>query len=152
MEAKNKLVWKFSGLLLGIVLIAVITCVVTMSLLEHDNKRFHQGDENHQWLHAQLNLNDEEDAKFHALEKDYKIKRLELEKLFYQEQEKLAKILRENDAFSPEVTQAIHNLHVVHGELQSLCIVHYYDMLAVLPDKKKDKLRALATDALSRPE
>jgi hypothetical protein len=60
-------------------------------------------------------------------------------------------VIVRNGHYGPEVTEAVHALHAVHGRLQDLAIQHYYDMLAKLPPNKQERLRGLAVKALSTP-
>jgi hypothetical protein len=106
----------------------------------------------HAWLHEELGLTADEAARIDVFEGGYRAQRAELQAEFNKRIENLAKIIRDNDSFSEEVTHAVHELHEVHGDLQNLAISHYYEMLSVLPSDKQEKLKALAVEALSQPE
>lgn len=112
----------------------------------------HDEPSGHQWLQQELSLNEEETAGINAFETKYREERAQLQKEFQARIDTLARLIRQGDSYSNEVNHAIHQLHDVHGRLQKLSIEHYYEMLAVLPPDKQEKLRDLAVEALSQPE
>jgi len=112
----------------------------------------HDQEHGHEWLRQEIGLNDSEFAAINAFEAGYREQRAELLGKYREQMRGLRDLLVERNDFSPEVRHAIHELHLVHGELQELSIRHYYDMLSVLPPEKKDRLRNVAADALSEPE
>ncbi len=112
----------------------------------------HDTPHGHDWLHEELDLNEQEEIAIDAFEGDYRRQRKALLNEFESRVGDLRQILVDTDQYVPEVDVAIHRLHEVHGELQELSIQHYYDMLSVLPTEKQDKLRQLAVKALSQPE
>ena len=112
----------------------------------------HDQEHGHEWLRQETGLNDAEFAAIDAFEAGYREQRAELLAKYREQMGSLRDLLVERDDFTPEVQHAIHDLHLVHGELQELSIRHYYDMLSVLPPEKKDRLRNVAADALSEPE
>lgn len=109
-------------------------------------------DHGHEWLRNEIGLTDAEYAAIDAFEGGYRKQRTELLEKYRMRMNELRDLLMGQDDFSPQVQHAIHELHLVHGELQELSIRHYYDMLSVLPPEKKDRLRMVAADALSEPE
>lgn len=106
----------------------------------------------HEWLRDEIGLNEEEFAAIDRFEEDYQRQRAALLFDFKKEMEALQKLLRDKDEFSPELEEAIHELHLVHGQLQELSIRHYFDILAALPPDKREQLRDIAAKALSQPE
>lgn len=112
----------------------------------------HDAPHGHQWLHRELGLTAEEAARIDVFEENYRMRRAEALAEFNQRIAELGELLRSSDAYTDEVHHAVHQLHIAHGKLQTLSIEHYYEMLSVLPSEKQDKLRALATEALSEPE
>ena len=138
-----------AGALIGICfLVSFLTAkwVMMGQSWEHDQPH------GHQWLQQELDLTDEEMAAVNAFEPGYRAERQELLDEFNRRIEALAVLLRTTDAYSEEVTHAIHYLHEVHGDIQILSVEHYYDMLSVLPPEKRGALRDLAVNALSQPE
>ena len=135
------------------VLLISICCAVTLLMVRvvnHDDPMVHE--HAHQWLHDQLDLNAEENEALESIEKRYALKRNELTLEFQARKAKLANILIQNEDFSEDVTEAVKEIHLSHGALQQLSIQHYYDMLDVLSPKNRDKLKSLASEALSQPE
>ena len=112
----------------------------------------HDQDHEHEWLRQEIGLTDAEFAAIHTFEAGYREQRAELLAKYRKQMGGLRDLLVQQDSFSPQVQHAIHELHLVRGELQELSIRHYYDMLSVLPPEKKDRLRKVAADALSEPE
>ncbi len=104
------------------------------------------------WLRHELNLTPAESARLDAFDLEYRQQREALLEAFQQRIDALSELLRTHDRYSDEVNDAVHRLHVVHGQLQTLSIEHYYDMLSVLPPDKQAKLREIAVEALSQPE
>lgn len=104
------------------------------------------------WLHKELGLTPQEESELASLEQDYRAERERLQKEFEAAKQKLAEILASNDAYSESATHAVHEIHIVHGNLQELAIRHYYEMLARLPEDKQSRLRQIAVRALSEPE
>lgn len=134
-------------------LVAVCVLVTLLSLrLFQPSEWAHDEPHGHQWLHEQLGLTEQEMTAIDAFEDPYRAERQRLQTALDERIEAIAKLLQEHDAFAPEINAAIHDLHVVHAELQQLAIEHYFEMLSVLPPEKQDKLRALAVEALSTPQ
>ncbi|MGC6455120.1 MAG: Spy/CpxP family protein refolding chaperone [Coraliomargaritaceae bacterium] len=114
--------------------------------------RQHDTEHGHEWLHRQLELSDDEAAAVDALEPDYRSQRTALEQQFQQRIQTLRGLILNSRELSPEVRHAIHELHLVHGQLQELSIQHYYEMLETLPPEKQGRLQEIAVKALSVPE
>lgn len=149
---KNK-----AGLLLGIfagliILCVVISAITSKLILAEKDWSQHDSVHGHQWLHKALNLTDEEATAIDAFEPKYREQKAVLEAEFQEKIEALREQLITSDQFSPEVEHAIHELHLVHGQLQELSIRHYYQMMSVLPPEKQARLKELASQALSVPQ
>ncbi|MDA3873111.1 MAG: periplasmic heavy metal sensor [Kiritimatiellae bacterium] len=106
----------------------------------------------HAWLHRELDLTDAQIESLEKLEITYHADREPLLEEFDRRIQHLAGLLRTEAGLTPEVEEAIHQVHEVHGRLQELSIVHFFDMVEVLPVEKRDPLRSLAAQALSEPE
>lgn len=135
-----------------LILTAVLVTVISVRMMSPDNWSAHDQPHGHQWLHEELDLTETEAAAIDAFEEPYREQRVRLQKQFEEKIQAIARLLQTTDAFSPEVSQAIHDLHIVHGQLQELSIHHYFDMLNALPSDKKERLRELAAEALSTPQ
>jgi hypothetical protein len=138
-----------AGALIGICF--VVSFVTAKWVLKGQDWQ-HDQPHGHQWLQQELDLTDGEMEAVNAFEPGYRAERQKLLDEFNRRIEALAALLRTTDAYSDEVTHAIHYLHEVHGDIQILSVEHYYDMLSVLPPGKRDALRDLAVNALSQPE
>lgn len=150
---KRNKVWLLAGILAGLIVLCVVISLLTAQLMMPD-KAWSQHDSNygHQWLHNELNLTEGEAAAIDAFEPEYREHRTALEIEFQEKIEELRVILITSDRFSPEVEDAIHELHQVHGQLQGLSIRHYFQMMRVLPPDKQARLKELAGQALSIPQ
>ena len=139
----------FALLAAGSVLVAVISVRLfspASGWARHDQPH------GHAWLHRELDLTPAEAEAIDAFEAPYRSERARLEEAFDRHVQAIATLLESSDALTPAVTHAVHELHLVHGQLQELSIAHYFEMLSVLPPEKQARLRQLAVDALSTPQ
>ncbi len=135
------------------VLLISICCAVTLLMIrvvDRDDPMVHE--HAHQWLHDQLDLNPAEVEALESIEEKYAFKRNELTLEFQARKAKLANILIQDEEYSEAVTEAVKEIHLSHGALQQLSIRHYYDMLDILTPENREKLKSLASEALSQPE
>lgn len=135
-----------------LVLSCVLISLLTIQWTKATTLSAHPSHPGHEWLHEELNLTVQEKDAVQSFEKEYIQERALLLHKFNQRIEHLAELLTIKDELTPEVEHAIHELHLVHGQLQQLSIVHYYQMISVLPPEKQETLRSLAVEALSQPE
>ena len=150
---KGNRVCIFAGLIGGIILICVFVSLVTTRLIVNSSDwRQHDAEHGHQWFHRKLDLSDSEAAMIDALEPEYRKERTELEKAFQQRILILRDLIVNSQELTPEVGHAIHELHIVHGQLQELSIKHYYEMMKALPRDKQIRLKEIAVQELSIPE
>ena len=150
MAAKRPLI-----LVLFFCLLVILTVLVTMisvRVMTPQDWQAHDQPHGHAWLHKELGLTETEAAAIDAFEDPYRTERARLQEEFDRRVQAIADLLQNKDAFGPDVVHAIHELHIVHGQLQELSIRHYYDMLSVLPPDKQEQLRSLAVAALSTPQ
>lgn len=145
-------IFRLIVLLLILVLVGILVSFLTSKWVMSEKSWKHDEPHGHLWLHDELGLSAGEAAQIDAFEAEYRSERGILLAEFERRIDALSEILRTTDSYSPQVNQAVHHLHEVHGQIQSLSIQHYYDMLGVLPPDKQDKLRVLAIEALSEPE
>lgn len=111
-----------------------------------------QGSTGHAWIHRELDLTDGELASISRMEQSYHADRERLLREFDRRIRHLAGLLRTEEGMTEEVKRSIHQVHGVHGSLQEISIVHFFDMIEILPPEKQEKLRSLAARALSEPE
>lgn len=137
----------------GLILLCVIVSSVTSNLLTSSaDWSKHDELDGHQWLQDELNLSPEELAAINAFEPEYRQERAALQEQFQSKIEELRQEIISSDQFSDEVKGTIHELHIIHGQLQELSIRHYYQMMQVLPPAKQERLRDIAAKALSVPQ
>ena len=135
----------------GIIVLCVLMTLFSLYLFK-PRQWAHDQPQGHQWLHEQLGLTPAEAERVDAFEAPYREERQRLEAALERRIDAIAQLLQEHDRYSDEVEAAIHELHIVHGQLQQVAIEHYFDMLGVLPPDKQSKLRAMAAEALSAPQ
>lgn len=142
-----------AALVAGLILLCVVVSTVTSSLLTDRGEWFrHDKADGHQWLHKELDLTPEELAAINIFEPDYRKDRMELQRQFQQKIEELRQNIVRSDEFSDDAKATIHEVHIIHGQLQKLSIRHYYQMMGVLPPEKQARLREIAAKALSVPQ
>ena len=144
-------------LLIGLGFALIALCMLgsyTTTRLLHRNPDWNRHDEahGHQWLHHELNLTAQEAAAVDVFEPAYREQRTLLLTQFHGKIGNLRQLLQQSDAYNPEVEHAIHELHLIHGNLQELSIRHYFQMMSVLPPEKQAHLKRIAGEALSVPE
>ena len=146
--------WVRTIIFLGLLLLVCtgLSLLTTRLMVKEDFRQHDQPHHGHNWLHEELQLTPEERAMIDAFEPDYRQEREALLSQYQLKVSKLASLLEKTESHTPVITESIHALHEVHGQIQALSIKHFYDMLSVLPPEKKDKLRSLAVEALSLPE
>ena len=135
-----------------LIMICVGVSYMTVFLMTHREEWAHDQPGGHQWLHEKLGLTPAEAGAIDQYEHAYRTERSKMETDFRSKIALLAATIGENEAYTPEVTAIVHDIHGVHGKLQLLSIEHYYEMLHALPPSKRDKLKELAITALSQPE
>ncbi|MGJ8640261.1 MAG: periplasmic heavy metal sensor [Opitutaceae bacterium] len=150
---KRNKIWMITGLVFGLILVCIAVSSITSKLLtgQHDWQQ-HDHADGHQWLHKELNLTPEEAEAVDEFEPEYRQQRAALQAQFQAKVEQLRKEITTSDEFSDRAKQMIHELHIVHGQLQELSIHHYYQMMHVLPADKQARLRDIAAKALSVPQ
>jgi Spy/CpxP family protein refolding chaperone len=149
---KNK-VGALIGLISGLVLLCVTVSIITLYFLPDGGDWKHHDEANgHNWLHQELNLTPGEAAAIDAFEPEYRRERAALQSRFQSKTEELRREIVTSDEYSQTAQETIHELHVIHGQLQELSIRHYYQMMHVLPAEKQDRLRDIAAEALSVPQ
>jgi len=149
----NKQITSIALLAIALVLLGVMGSFVTLKLMHRGNNwSKHDEAHGHHWLHNELNLTAEEAAAVDAFEPEYRKQRKELMEDFHNKINNLQQLLATHDAYNADVEHSIHELHIVHGNLQELSIRHYFQMMSVLPPEKQKHLKQIATEALSTPE
>lgn len=139
------------GLLACLALISAAVTLLFIRLFPSPKEWRHDEAAGHHWLHQQLDLTAEEARRVDAFEEPYRADRQRHQAELARRIAALADILRRAEDHGPEVVAAVEAVHEVHGQIQTLAIAHYFEMLSVLPIEKQERLRALAVEALSHP-
>ena len=113
----------------------------------HDNKAGH-GYDMHHLLHEELHITDEQDQKLAEIEQDFRHHRQLLEEEMRVANRELADAIKENNAYSAEVQQAVDKIHKAMGALQKTTLEHLFEMQPILDEEQNKKLKRLITDAL----
>ncbi|HEX9783973.1 MAG TPA: periplasmic heavy metal sensor [Opitutaceae bacterium] len=77
----------------------------------------------HRWLHDKLELTSEQRAAIEEIEADFAAEEMRLRANLSEANRQLAKIMREDEAYTPRVTDAVEQVHHAMGELQKLSMV-----------------------------
>lgn len=106
----------------------------------------------HELLHDELDLGPQQLARIEKIEKDFAIRRRELELELRADNARLAAAIEAEHGYGPRVTAEIDRSHQAMGELQKETLSHIFAMRAVLrPDQaqKFDRavVKALTADA-----
>lgn len=151
-HSKKKQIRILIALALGLILVCIAVSFITSSFLSQKGDWSKHEADGHQWLHQELNLTSEEGSAIDAFEPAYREERAVLQQQFQAKIEELRREITSADQFSDQARETIHELHLIHGQLQELSIRHYYQMMQVLPPEKQDRLRDIAAKALSVPQ
>lgn len=143
---------KYIKVILFVALIAAVCATTYWIMFTFATGSDEHAEIGHEWLHEKLDLNSDEIEMIEQIEERYAARRETLEQTFNLKQNALAKILLEQDTYSDIVKNAVRDIHQAHGDLETMSIEHYYDMLSILPSSKHTRLRELAAQALSQPE
>ncbi len=106
----------------------------------------------HETFVQQLQLSPGQRENVEAIDRRFEAERTAILRRFEETTRQLAALLEKENAYSPEVDEAIEQVHHVHGELQALSIRRYFAILQELPPDKQSELRRLASQSLSHPE
>ena len=141
-------IFKILGLIGGVAIIAVLTCLLVFHLFLKPHA--HEPHSSDSFL-DQLNLEPQLYEEVVVIDQRFEEERQSLLDEFSEKTGNLASLLLEEDRFTEQVMQSIHEIHEIHGALQALSIRRYFAILAVLPPEKQAILRQLAAGALSEP-
>ena len=126
--------------------VAAVSALATRYLIDQPPR---QPEVLHDWLHAQLDLTDEQLVALERIEAEFAVKEAPLRDAFAADNRDLATVIREEGAYTPKVSIAVENVHQQMGELQKLSIAHLFEMTTVLEPEQKKKLMHYAEMALT---
>lgn len=113
--------------------VALGTLWVSRSLLAPQE---HSGGELHAFVHQQLDLDREQEARIEALEVRFASRRTALEATLRQTNTELARAMASEHQYGPRVAAAVDHAHMAMGDLQKATLEHVFAMRAVLrPDQ-----------------
>jgi hypothetical protein len=94
------------------------------------------GGELHAFMHQQLDLDTDQEAKAEALEKSFAGRRSELEGKLREANAELALAMASEHQYGPRVAAAVDHAHMAMGDLQKATLEHVFAMRALLrPDQ-----------------
>jgi Spy/CpxP family protein refolding chaperone len=126
--------------------VAAVSALATRYLIDQTPR---QPEALHEWLHAQLDLTDEQLEALEKIETTFAVKETPLRAAFTEANRDLAIVIREEGAYTPKVSAAVENVHRQMGELQKISIAHLFEMTTVLEPEQKNKLMHYAEMALT---
>lgn len=134
---------------IAVVAVAGIAAFCTMQWTEH-----HAAEANeisaHKWLHRELQLTEEQHRALDPVEAKFAEKERQLAEKLRTANRELARVMREDRAYTPRVAAQVEMVHHCMGDLQKASIDHVFEMRAVLTPEQGDKLLALAQRALEQ--
>ena len=138
---------KTAHLVLAILLAAVAGCLGAVAAdrwldREHDGSL-------HQFVHEELVLSKEQNARLEALEARFAVERSALEASLRASNARLAQAMEEEHAFGPEVSAAIDDVHARMGDLQKATVQHVFDMREILNPQQQRLFDRQVSEALT---
>ena len=133
-------------MLVVVALVSVGACVVTFTFfvpLRSSNVP------SHEWIHNQLNLTAEQEKELEPIEAEFQRRKRKLLGQIANANNELARVIKEDQGYSPRVSAAIEKIHHAQGELQEATLQHVFAMRAMLTREQYQKLLDLTADALS---
>ncbi len=141
---------KVSSIIGAIALVAVISAAaswLTLRLLAPPPSG--AGVDYHQWIHDQLKMTAEQESQLLPSERRYEESRRHLEETIRIANADLARAIREDKEYSPDVERAVAEIHEAMGLLQRATLEHIFEMKAVLDSDQYDRLMELTVEGLS---
>lgn len=138
-----------AGSLLAIIGVCAIASTMTALWVMKRHDSLEKRD--HDWLHVELGLEEGEIPELESLEKSYGAETNILIGEMQVLKAALSNQLLTKSEEDEELVATVREIHLTHGQLQELSIRHYFDMLSILPEAKRRRLRELAVESLSNP-
>jgi len=101
-----------------------------------------------EYIHSQLGITPQQDAKLSDIEQRYQEQITYLEEKLKLSNMELANAVREDKRYGARVEKAITDNHTTMGELQKVTMKHLFDMQTVLTAEQNEKMNKVITDAL----
>jgi Spy/CpxP family protein refolding chaperone len=106
----------------------------------------------HAFLHRQLDLTADQQAKLEKIEADFATRRNAIETGMRSDNSRLAEAIAAEQGYGPRVSAAIDHSHMLMGDLQKVTLEHIFAMRAVLRPDQKNKFDRAVVKALTDPE
>jgi len=126
--------------------VAAISAVTTRLLIDRPQP---QAASLHDWLHERLDLTQEQSVAIDQIEAEFATKEKPVREAFAAANRDLAALIGAEAAYTPEVAEAVEQVHHLMGELQKLSIEHLFAMASVLDPGQREKLIHYAEMALT---
>ena len=126
-------VWRY---LLVAVLAATIALCASWAARHWLAAPGHDGSEMHAFMHDQLDLDEEQEARLEELEAHFANRRNALDARLREANAELARAMASEHQYGPRVAAAVDHAHMAMGDLQKATLEHVFAMRALLrPDQ-----------------
>ena len=134
-------------LLLAVLLAGLAGCLGAIAadrwLSHEDNGSLHQ------FVHEELVLTEDQNARLETLEARFAVERAELESSLRAANARLAQAMDAEHEYGPEVSAAIDDVHGQMGELQKATVQHVFDMREILEPEQQRLFDRKVSEALT---
>lgn len=107
------------------------------------------GSELHAFLHGGLDLDDSQQKRLDALERQFALKKQALEMELRADNSRLAAAIEAEHGAGPRVREAVDRIHGAMGELQKETLAHIFAMRAILRPDQATKFDQAVVKALT---
>ena len=103
----------------------------------------------HQFVHEELVLTEDQNARLETLEARFAVERAALESSLRAANARLAQAMDAEHEYGPEVSAAIDDVHGQMGELQKATVQHVFDMREILEPEQQRLFDRKVSEALT---
>lgn len=103
----------------------------------------------HQFVHEELVLTEDQNARLETLEARFAVERAALEASLRAANARLAQAMGDEHDYGPEVSAAIDDVHERMGELQKATVQHVFDMREILEPEQQRLFDRKVSEALT---
>jgi len=136
----------------GTVLVAAAVAYLVAGLAIDRKTRENQGVASekgfHQWLHDNLKITRDQEQRLAALETSFESERIRLREEIDAAGVRLAEIIRNHQAKSPEAREALSQLAAKQGLLQEATLDHFFAMKTYLDEQQGERLLQWTCDSI----
>ena len=134
-------------LVLAVLLAALAGCLGALAADRWANNDAEGG--LHQFVHEELVLTEDQNARLETLEARFAVERAELESSLRAANARLAQAMADEHEYGPEVSAAIDDVHGRMGELQKATVQHVFDMREILEPEQQRLFDRKVSEALT---